>query len=564
MFQQGTRPQQSIAARNRWWILAVICIPVFVGSLDLTVVSAFLPELIDELEIDLLNGLDNTAWVLTAYLLAYTISLTFMGRVSDLLGRRWVYGICLTTFIAGSVLVAVAHQFPTDLLDSIYRRNGLRLARGEVTLHAIIFGRVVQALGAGALVPVSLALVGDLFPPEKRAQPLGLIGAVDTLGWVLGHLYGGVFIQVMPWQGLFWMNVPLTLFALVITLWALRGAPTYRTSGRFDYLGVALIIGALTCLNIGLGANIDIGAMDSLENISNIPPFAGPLLALGAVFFLLFILVESVNLKAWVLNRFRDDKQSLRPKDPLFDMRMFRKPNIGWGSLTNFFIGYCLFIGLVSVPILVNVRLESADQLEQAALEVGILLSALTVPMALATIPGGLLANRIGYRKAIIAGLCISTVGFILIYLTWNIDIDRLTIVIEMAIVGTGLGLTFSPISAAVINAASDSERGVASALVLILRLVGMTLSVSSLTTYALNRVRNLAEDADITVTNLLDAAPEITADVLAEFGLIGAVLCVVAIVPALRIRDDQDVISGPQAAPLEPDAQPAAQVSGD
>jgi MFS family permease len=534
--------------RNPWFILAVICIPVFVGSLDLTVVSAFLPELIDELDIDLINGIDNTAWVLTAYLLAYTISLTFMGRVSDLVGRRWVYAVCLLIFIVGSIWVAIAHQWPTDLLDEWYRRNGIRLARGEVNLHVLIAGRVVQALGAGALVPVSLALVGDLFPPERRAQPLGLVGAVDTLGWVLGHLYGGVFIQIMPWQGLFWMNVPLTLFALVVTLWVLRGAPSYRVKGSFDLLGAALIAGALICLNVGLGSNIDIGTMDSFDSMSSVPPYAGELLLLGGLLFLAFLFVESVSLRKLVLNLFRKTKHSLRPRDPLIDLRMFGKRNIGFGSLTNFFIGYCLFIGLVSVPILVNVRLESSDQLSEAALEVGILLSALTVPMALVTVPGGMLSDRIGYSRTIVSGLVIAIAGFLSIYFTWNIDIERIVIVIEMAIVGVGLGMTFSPISASVINAASDSERGVASALVLVLRLVGMTLSVSSLTTFALNRVRALADVRDVTTANLLEVAPDITADVLAEFGLIGAILCGIAILPALMIRSDQDVHSGPDA----------------
>ena len=558
MFDQTRQPKQQGGVRNPWLILAVICIPVFVGSLDLTVVSAFLPELIDELEIDLINGIDNTAWILTAYLLAYTISLTFMGRVSDLVGRRWVYAVCLITFIIGSIWVAIAHQWPTDMLDEFYRRNGWRLARGQVNLHVLIAGRVVQALGAGALVPVSLALVGDLFPPERRAQPLGLVGAVDTLGWVLGHPYGGVFIQIMPWQGLFWMNVPLTLFALVVTLWVLRGAPSYRVKGSFDFLGAALIAGALICLNVGLGSNIDIGTMDSFDNMSSVPPYAGDLLLLGGVLFLGFILVESVSIRKWVLNMFRKTKQSLRPSDPLIDLRMFRKRNIAFGSLTNFFIGYCLFIGLVSVPILVNVRVGSTEELSQAALEVGILLSALTVPMAIATIPGGILSDRIGYSRTIISGLVIAIIGFIAIYLTWNIDIERIAIIVEMAVVGMGLGLTFSPISASVINAASDNERGVASALVLVLRLVGMTLSVSSLTTFALTRVRAMAGVRDVTTANLLEAAPDITAEVLAEFGLIGAVLCAIAILPALMVRSDQDVLSGPSA---QGDGHPEAEL---
>src|SRR5690606_23602726 len=167
---------------------------------------AFLPELIIELELPLQTTLNDAAWILSGYLLAYTVSMTFMGRVSDLVGRRSVYVACLVIFLLGSVLVAAAHQWPTQFIYGLYRRLGERPDIAYVNLQVIILGRVVQALGAGALVPVSLALVGDLFPPERRARPLGLVAATDTLGWVLGHLYGGLMVQVMPWQGIFWVN----------------------------------------------------------------------------------------------------------------------------------------------------------------------------------------------------------------------------------------------------------------------------------------------------------------------------------------------------------------------
>ena len=204
-----------------------------------------------------------------------------MGRLSDLIGRRGVYIACLLTFIVGSVIVAVAHQAPTEIVYSIYRRLGQRPDPAMVNLQVIIFGRVVQALGAGALVPVSLALVGDLFPADQRARPLGLVGAIDTLGWVLGHLYGGIFVQVMPWQGLFWMNLPLTLFALGAVLWALRSVPQLKVQGRFDFLGTGLIIGALTCLNLGLGANLEFSSAGSFEDLSPLPDYAFPVLIAG-------------------------------------------------------------------------------------------------------------------------------------------------------------------------------------------------------------------------------------------------------------------------------------------
>ena len=118
-------------------------------------------------------------------------------------------------------------------------------------------------------------------------------------------------------------------------------------------------------------------------------------------------------------------------------------------------------IGLVSVPILVNIRLPDASQLSQAALQVGILLSALTVPMAMAAIPGGWLSERIGYRWTTTLGLGLALIGFAAIWQTWTLDVADGVIAVEMALVGVGLGLTFSPISASVINAADQDKLGV-------------------------------------------------------------------------------------------------------
>ncbi len=507
---------------NPWLVLAVICVPVFIGSLDLTVVSAFLPELIIELELPLQSALDDAAWILSGYLLAYTVSLTFMGRVSDLLGRRAVYVVCLLVFIAGSILVATAGGWPAQTLHSVYRRLGQRPDIAYVHLQALIIGRVVQALGAGALVPVSLALVGDLFPPARRARPLGLVGAVDTLGWVLGHLYGGILVQFVHWHWLFWINVPLTLLTIGLVLWALRHVPQQRAPGRFDFVGAALIIAALTSLNLGLGANVDISASaGGFDDLAQLPAYFGPLMLLAALFFAAFIVVER------------------RVRDPLLNLKLFRQRSLSAGLLVNLFVGFSLVIGLVSVPILVNVRQEDASTLTQAALQVGLLLSALTIPMALAAVPGGWLGDRVGFRATTLLGLGLAIVGYLLLWQTWTLATPDALIAAQMALIGVGLGLTFSPLSASVINAAPDSERGVASALVIILRLIGMTVSVSALTTIALQRVNALAAaqlGGLVDPVQAANAYAEITVRVLGELGLVGAAACALALLPALRL----------------------------
>jgi len=511
---------------NLWLILALVCVPVFIGALDLTIVSAFLPDLILSLNLPLQTGLDDAAWVVSGYLLAYAVSMTFMGRVSDLWGRRTVYIICLVVFIIGSVIVAAAEGVFTDWTYGLMRRMGERPDRSYVTLAVIIFGRVVQALGAGALVPISLALVADLFPPNRRARPLGIIGAVDTLGWVLGHLYGGIFVQYLPWQGLFWANVPLTLIALALTLWALRGVREVRHTGRFDAIGAILIVLALTGLTLGLGANIDIGtSVSSFDELSPLPPYALPVLLGAAAAFGLFLFVES------------------RVREPLVNLKLFLRPGVSAGALTNLLVGYVLFAGLVFVPILVNVRVMNVSSLKEAALQVGIMLSALTIPMAIAAVVGGGLSERIGVRNTTLLGLGLAAAGFLWVWQTWTVSIPDWLVAAQMLVAGTGIGLTFSPISASVINAAHEDERGVASALVIVLRLVGMTLSVSTLTSIALNRVNMLAASrigGALDPMQLPDQYAAITVEVLGQMGLLVAVLCLLALIPAVFLPNDR------------------------
>lgn len=540
--------------RRAWLILALICLPIFIGSLDLTIVSAFLPEVIISLEIPLQTGLDDAAWIVSGYLLAYTVGMTFMGRVSDLVGRRAVYVACLLIFLIGSFVVAEVDPQARSglaglLYNQAYRLQGEPPDRGQIALLTIVIGRVIQALGAGALVPVSLALVGDLFPAEKRAQPLGLVGAIDTLGWVLGHLYGGLLVawfganevgfttlfrswglSIDPpdWRWLFWINIPLTLIALAATLWALRGVKVNKAQGRFDWIGTLLIVGALLCLNIGLGANIEIGtSVGSFEELSPLPPYAAPVLGLGAILFAAFIWFE------------------LRFKDPILNLRLFARRSLAAGAITNLFVGFSIFVGLVLVPILVNVRLDSLANLREGALQVGVLLSALTVPMALAAVPGGYFTERVGMRAVTMTGLVIAAAGFLWVGLTWTLAIPDALVAAQMAVVGIGLGLTFSPISAAVINNAGEGERGVASALVIILRLIGMTLCVSLVTAFALWRVNilgleqgigNLATDT----AAYIQAYSGITVRVLGELGFASAVVCLLALIPAWQIGGEK------------------------
>lgn len=548
--QSSENVNAALSPGRRWSILLLILIPVFIGALDLTIVSAILPEILTRLNIPVDTNLDIAAWAITGYLLAYIVSMAVTGRLSDLIGRRAVYLGCLAIFIVGSYWVATAHEWPTEIMNQVARQwFGVRPDNNQLTLIAVIIGRVIQALGAGAMVPVSFALVADLFPDNKRAQPIGLIGAIDTLGWVLGHLYGGVMVNYFTqngaqieatlrnlglnwpapdWHTLFFLNVPIGIVAFILTIVALRGVKHPRGEGGFDLIGTFLLAGSLIALTVGLGGRAEVSGATSLQRLgeeSSGTPF-NPILIIGAI-------VTFVAFIAWEWRR----------RYPMIELHLFKKRNVSSAAAANLLIGFCLMLGLVSVPLLVNLRAEdtSARSIALAAERAGILLSALTIPMAIVAIPGGSLASRVGYRTTTAAGLLIAAVGFLIAGLTWRADTPDLVMAGHMILVGIGLGITIAPIGTAVINEAKASQHGVASALVIILRLLGMTLAVSFLTAFALTRVNGLFQemmvgrigDQAVAVRTYFEAGVQVIREML----LIGAAACTTALIPALGLH---------------------------
>ena len=532
-----------VSEPSPWLVLALVCLPVFIGALDLTIVSAVLPTVIFELKIPVQTGLDDAAWIVSGYLLAYAVSMTFMGRVSDLLGRRRVFLICLGIFFLGSWWVAATEGTPAQLAFRLARLiTGERPDRSMMALYALIAGRVVQAFGAGAIVPVSMALAGDLFPPARRALPLGLVGAVDTAGWVLGHLYGGIMVQYFRWQVLFWINLPIVALAFALIWWALRGVKQTLASGGVDWWGTALISLSLIGLNVGLAANESTASSVALPDKS--PPYAVPVLIGAAVAFLAFLWVER------------------RSTAPLLNLQRFSDRNVRAATTTNLLVGFCLMVGLVSVPLLINA--VGARTSEEGALVSGYLLSAFTIPMALAAIPGGLLAERLGFRWTTALGLVVALTGFILMT-RWQPEMARLAVewvaalgsrtaptpemwqsllrmIAGLLLAGVGLGVTIAPIGAAVINAVPDSERGIASALVIILRLIGMTVSVSGMTTFGVRREAALLKSAlaGVPLTEaqkIGEVTQRVTTQVTSEMAWIAAGVCLLALIAALGLR---------------------------
>jgi MFS family permease len=503
---------------SRRWILFLISIPIFIGALDLTVVSAVLPQVIFDLEIPLQTGLDEAAWIVTGYLLAYSIAMTFMGRLSDLYGRRRIYLLSLVIFGLGSYLVAVADGWPTRMvMRAAFLLDGGRPDPSRIALLTLIGSRMVQAFGGGAMVPVGMALVGDLYPAGQRARPLGLIAAVDTAGWVVGHLYGGIIVRAFNWRLIFWLNLPICLIALVAIAVSLRDLPNLSKRGRMDWTGVGLIVLSLTALNLGLGSPET--SASSLAAANESASINLPLVGLGIFVFILFLGWQS------------------KAQDPLIPLGLFRRPNFSPAAITNFLIGFSLFIAIANVPLFINTLI--ASDLDQGAWESGWMLSGLTVPMALAAVPGGWWTSRAGYRWPGIIGVLLALLGFGFMS-TWKATTLYATMIPHLVLTGIGFGLTLAPIATAAVDAAPETDRGVASSLVIILRLVGMTIGVSMITTYGLSRTEVLYEQklvASMTTEETFRTVIEVAEMVIRESFYIAGAVCGLGLIPIAWIR---------------------------
>jgi MFS family permease len=221
----------------------------------------------------------------------------------------------------------------------------------------------------------------------------------------------------------------------------------------------------------------------------------------------------------------------------LVPLQLFRNRNFSAASLANFLVGYSLFVAIANVPLFINTIV--AETLDQGALDSGLILLALTVPMAIAAFPGGWLAARIGYRWPALVGLVVALAGFGLMN-HWWVDTTYATMIPHLAVAGLGFGLVMAPIAAAVVDAAPAEYRGTASALVIIFRLVGMTIGVSSITTYGLHRAETLSSrllSATPDLAEVARVAMEVAVTVIDEAFLIAGIACALAIYPIIRLR---------------------------
>jgi EmrB/QacA subfamily drug resistance transporter len=496
--------------RGHWLILIPALAIVFLSSVDLTVIAPILPLILIDLNINAAEA-DRYVWIASGYLIAYTSCIPLFGRLSDTIGRYRALVLAAMLFVTGSLICAMA--------DSLW---------------VLVIGRVVQGAGGGAMLPVTLALVADIYDEDTRAPVIGIVGGIETLGWVLGPMWGSLIEQLAgSWRWVFWINVPAGIVIGTAMLRPARDAVRSTISRhRLDAISALLIVAGLATLTTG----VSIAETATVEDGAR---------ALGAQdhplegYRLPFILAGIALIGAFIFRQ-------LRIRNPLIPLRLFRIPQFTSATIANFAMGVALMVALVNVPVAVAV-LVSASRLSIVTAQ---LLAGFSIPMAITALSGGYLVRFGGRAPVAIVGFVTSAIGYILMS-QWPNEIDFAVMLPGLMLAGAGLGLVIAPLADAALYPAGEEDRGIAASLVIVMRLLGMTLGISILSAWATAEVDSRLRSIDIPPQTesettaeylarqeeyLFDQAIPITLDILQSTYLVAGIVCMVAIIPALMI----------------------------
>ena len=430
-------------------------LPVLLGALDLTVISAVLPTVVSELDLPVPSGIRQASWLVTGYLIAYAIGILAAGRLSDRRGSSTVLRWSLVLFAVGSVAVAISGEWSTGLVQELaYRAAEARPSAEFVSLWVLVGARAIQALAAGALVPAGMSFGWKLLGTQRW---LGFVAAVDLVGWTLGHVYGGVIVRLTDWRVAFWINLPI----VVLSLFLLRKMATERVeSAPMPWLRVVLVGGGLALAIVGIG-----GA-------------EGTAMAVRPGWLLFGLLATAAG--------FIGNLNSLLPV-----ASSLRRPA---GLVANVALGFVVFLVLAFVPLFVSVLIESDS--EQAGWISGWMLSTFTVPMALVAWASVRRTERsIRWLAAVGAMAGFGLVG------QWEPRLGSMFV--GLILLGVCLGVWFGPLAAVVLARVPASDSGGASAIVILSRLIGMAIGTATLTNFVLSNVQAVST-AELLLADLL------------------------------------------------------------
>jgi EmrB/QacA subfamily drug resistance transporter len=411
-------------------IFAALLLVLLLASLDQTIVSTALPTIVGEL-----GGLDHLSWVVTAYLLTATVSGPLYGKFGDLYGRKLVLQTAIVIFLVGSALCG--------------------LAQGMVELIAF---RALQGLGAGGLIVVTLAVVGDIIPPRERGRYQGYFGAVFGVSTVIGPLLGGFFVDNLSWRWIFYVNVPIGLAALAVIAVAFHVSAEHRRHAM-DYLGAALLAADLTAIVLFTSLGGTTWAWGSWQIVS--------LVAASIVLLPVFVFFER------------------RADEPVLPLSLFQNRTFAASSAVGFIVGFALFGAVTFLPLYLQITKGSSPT--RSGLELTPLMAGLLVTSILS---GNMITRWGRYRPFPIAGTAVMAVGLFLLS-RLHVDTPTWHALGAAAVLGLGLGMVMQVLVLAVQNSVHPRNMGVATSGSTLFRQIGGSIGVALFGTIFANRLHD-------------------------------------------------------------------------
>ncbi len=391
---------------------------MFLAAIDQAIVATALPTIGGEL-----GGIGNLSWVVTAYLLTATAATPVFGKLGDLYGRRVMFQIAIVTFVVGSAFCATA-----------------------TTLWALVAYRGLQGVGAGGLMSLTWAIVGDVVPPRERGRYQGYLSAVFATASVAGPLLGGLFVDHLSWRWVFTINIPFGILALVVTTISLR-VPFTPRKHRIDIGGALLLVAAVTCALL-----VAVWGGEEYAWIS------APILVLAL---------------AWAVLGSLFVAQERRAAEPILPLRLFRDKTFVLAVAISTVVGIAIFGLVVYMPLYFQVVRGSSPTVS------GLLTAPLLIGIFVLSLISGRVITRLGrYRVFPIIGTLCMAIGLA----TLSVSVvggSSLSISVSLALIGGGLGLSMHVMMLAAQNAVDRRDLGATSSAVACCRSLGSVFGVA-------------------------------------------------------------------------------------
>ncbi|MBI4317302.1 MAG: MFS transporter [Chloroflexi bacterium] len=410
-------------------IMGGLMLGMLLSALDQTIVGTAMPRIIMNL-----GGMALYSWVFSAYMLTATATVPVVGKLSDLYGRRWFYVGGLGIFMLGSVLCGAAQ-----------------------TMEQLIVFRGLQGIGAGAVMPLTIAIIGDIVAPSERGKLQGLMGTVFAFASVVGPMAGGLIVDNWNWRWVFYVNLPVGLLSLLVMLLVLHDIKDGIDARSIDYLGVMALVPAITTmLLVTIWGGKDY-AWDSL-----------PIIGLGVVSLLLWLLFVYVEMRA---------------KEPIIPFSLFRNSVFTVSSVAVFLTGIGMFGAIMFIPLFVQ------GVIGTSATDSGMVLTPMMLSFVGSSVVAGQIMSRTGkYRHIALVALGIVSFAFYLLA-GMGVETSNEVAVRNVVVLGLGMGALMPLFNLAVQNAVEHRVMGIATSCIQFFRGVGATVGVTVMGALMASRV---------------------------------------------------------------------------